>query len=155
MGLVGGLGFGCVVVALLAGWDDGLVAGSALLLVAYTLSLVFRDSPLDLSASLVAVALLACVEIGAWSLELGDGAEELRTRLSRVFVLLVGALVASALLLAVGSIRADAGLALWALGAGAALALLAVVTRAARVGLGIEARAASQDGGSGAAGEGL
>ena len=133
VGLVGALGFACVLVALLASWDDGLVAGSALLFVAYTLSLVVRDAPLDATAPLVSVALLACVEFGSWSLELRDGAEERPlARISYVSLLFVAALGASALLLAVGSVRVDAGLALWVVGAAAALALLAVVTRTAR-----------------------
>jgi hypothetical protein len=119
-------------VALLAAWDDGLVAGPAVLLVAYAVSLGNSGTALDRGAPLVAVGLLAIVEFGSWSLELRDGAEEWPlARLPRLGVLLVAALGASALVLAVGGVRTDAGLALWALGAAAAIGLLILIARPA------------------------
>jgi hypothetical protein len=127
------LGFAFVVVALLAMWEDGLVAGPGLLLAACALSLAFGEPALDRRAPLVGMGLLGLVELGSWSLELRDGAEEHPlARLSSVFLLLVAALAASTLVLAVGGARAGAGLALWVFGATAALALLALITHAAR-----------------------
>ena len=132
--LVGGLGVACVVVALFAVWDDGLVAGASLLLLAYIAWLGFSHPPLDRSAPLVGVGLLALVELGSWSLELRDGGEErLLARISRVLLLLAATLAVSALVLAFGGVRADGGIALWVVGAAAAFALLALLTRAARV----------------------
>jgi hypothetical protein len=70
------------------------------------------------------------VELGAWSLELGEGAEERPlARLPAVALLLVGGMAASSLILAAGSVRLDAGLLFWIVGAAAALALLAIVAR--------------------------
>lgn len=121
--------------ALVAAWDDGLVAGPALLLVGYALSLADRGTGLDWGAPLVAVALLGVVEFGSWSLELRDGAEERPlARLPQLGAVFVAALAASMLVLAVGSVRTDAGLALWALGAAAAIGLLALIMQPARSG---------------------
>lgn len=121
-------GVALVLVGLLAAWDDGLVAGPALLLVAYALSVGDSGPALDRAAPLVAVALLGVVEFGSWSLELRDGAEERPLeRLPAVTLLLGAAVAASAVVLAVGGIRTDAGLALWALGAAAAIGLLALI----------------------------
>jgi hypothetical protein len=118
-----------IVFALVAAWDGGLVAGPALLLVAYALSVADGGEALDRAAPLVAVGLLGVVEFGSWSLELRDGAEERPlVRLPSVFVVFGAALAASAVVLAVGGIRTDAGLALWALGAAAAIGLLALIT---------------------------
>ena len=132
--LFAGLGVACVVVALFAVWEDGLVAGALLLLLAYTAWLAFSHPPLDRSAPLVGAGLLALVELGSWSLELRDGGEErLLARVSRVLLLLGATLAVSALVLAFGGLRADAGIALWVVGAAAALALFTLLTRAARV----------------------
>jgi hypothetical protein len=123
-------GVGLIVVALLVPWEDGLVAGPALLLVAYALSIAAGG--LDPVAPLVAVGLIAIVEFGSWSLELRDGAEERPlARLPSLFLLFGGAFVSSALVLAGGSIQAGAGLALWALGAAAAIGLLTLIARPA------------------------
>jgi len=74
--LAGVAGVALILAALLVAWDDGLVVGSALLLVAYALSLADRGEAVDRAAPLVALALLAVVDFGSWSLELRDGAEE-------------------------------------------------------------------------------
>jgi hypothetical protein len=125
-------GVALILVALLAAWNDGLVAGPALLLVAYALSLADRGAAADRAAPLVAVGLLAAVEFGSWSLELRDGAEERPlARLPRLGLLLVGAGAASALVLTVGGVRTDAGLVLWALGAAAAIGLLVLIAQPA------------------------
>jgi hypothetical protein len=126
--LAGVAGVVLILVALLVAWDDGLVVGPTMLLVAYALSLADRGEALDRAAPLVAVGLLAVVEFGSWSLELRDGAEERPlARLPSVFLLLLGAAAASTLVLTVGGIRIGGGLALWALGAAAAIGLLALI----------------------------
>jgi hypothetical protein len=123
-------GVALVLVALLGRWDDGLVFGPALLVGGYALSLVDNDAGVDGIGALVALALLAVVELGAWSLELGEGAEERPlARLPSVALLLVGGMAATVLILAVGSIQLDGGLVFWVLGASAALALLALISR--------------------------
>jgi hypothetical protein len=132
-GLAGAAGFVGVVlvlVALLAAWDDGLVAGPAVLLVAYSVSIEDRGTGLDWGAPLVAVGLLAVVELGSWSLELRDGAEERPlARLPSVLLLFLGAAAASTLVLTGGGVRIDAGLALWALGAAAGIGLLILIAQ--------------------------
>jgi hypothetical protein len=121
-------GVAAIILALVAAWDAGLVAGPALLLVAYALSVADNGTALDRAAPLVAVGLLGVVEFGSWSVELRDGAEEQPlVRLPAVFLLLGAALAASTLVLAVGGVRPDAGLMLWVLGAGAAIGLLALI----------------------------
>jgi hypothetical protein len=128
--LAGIAGIALILVALLVAWDDGLVAGASLLLVAYALSLADRGEALDRAAPLVAVALLAVVEFGSWSLELRDGAEERPlARLPQIGLLLLGAAAASTLVVMVGGVRTDAGLALWALGAAAAIGLLVLIAQ--------------------------
>jgi hypothetical protein len=127
--LAGLAGVALVLLAVLAAWDGGLVAGPALLLAAYAMSLADDGSALDWAAPLVAVGLLGVIEFGSWSLELRDGAEERPlVRLPSVCVVFGAAFAASAVVLAVGGIRTDAGLALWALGAAAAIGLLALIT---------------------------
>jgi hypothetical protein len=103
--LAGVAGVALILAAVLVAWDDGLVVGSALLLVAYALSLADRGEAVDRAAPLVAVALLAVVDFGSWSLELRDGAEERPlARLPSVFLLLGAALAASTLVLTVGGV---------------------------------------------------
>jgi hypothetical protein len=118
-----------VLVALVRPWEDGLVAGAVLLLLAYTLSLAFAHRPLDNAAPLVAVGLVALVELGSWSLELRDGPEERPgRRLVPVLLLLAGSAVVSALVWSAGSVRSGGGIGLLVLGAGAGLGLLALLT---------------------------
>lgn len=122
-----------VLAALAAAWDDGLAAGPALLLVAYTLSLTSGRPTLDYSAPLVAAGLFALIELGSWSLELRDGAEQRpAARMPTLALLLLLALAASGLVLAVGSLRAGAGIGLWVVGAAAAAGLLALIAAPAR-----------------------
>lgn len=128
--LAGISGIALILVALLVAWGDGLVAGPALLLVAYALAVADGGTGLDPGAPLVAVALLAVVEFGSWSLELRDGAEERPlARLPSVLLLFLGAAAASTVVLTVGGVRTDAGLALWALGAAAAIGLLILIAQ--------------------------
>jgi hypothetical protein len=128
--LAGVAGVALILAAVLVAWDDGLVVGSALLLVAYALSLADRGEAVDRAAPLVAVALLAVVDFGSWSLELRDGAEERPlARLPSVFLLLGAALAASTLVLTVGGVHTGAGLVLWVLGAAAAIGLLILIAQ--------------------------
>ena len=130
-GLVGLTGLGgilFVLVALVAAWDDWLVAGAVLLFAAYAMSVAGGDAALDRAAPLVAVGLLGVVEFGSWSLELRDGAEERPVaRTPGVLLLLLAGLATSALVLVVGGIHVDTGLALWLLGAAAGVALLVLI----------------------------
>jgi hypothetical protein len=122
------IGLGALLAGLLALWEDGLTLGPAAIALGYGLSLAPGDTGLDRGAPLVAVGLLATVELGSWSLELRDGPEErLLPHLGRVLVLLVAAFAASLVVLSAGGIRADAGLALFAVGAAAALGLFALL----------------------------
>jgi hypothetical protein len=131
--LAGALGVAVVLAALVAAWDDGLIVGPALLLLAYALSLLSHDSAVDRRAPLVAAALLAVVELGSWSLELREGAEERPlARLPSILLLLVAAFAATAVVLAFGAVRSDAGLAVWALGVAAAIGLLGLIAASSR-----------------------
>jgi len=122
------IGLGMLVAALLGVWEDGLALGPAALALAYALSLAPGDVPLDRAAPLVAVGLLATVELGSWSLELRDGPEERRlAHLGLVLLLLVAAFAASVVVLASGGVRANAGIALYAAGVAAALGLFALL----------------------------
>lgn len=122
-----------VLAGLLGAWEDGLAAGPAVLVLGYALSLAPGHTPLDRGAPLVAVGLLAAVELGSWSLELRDGAEERPlAHLALVLALLAAAFAASLVVLAAGGLRTDAGIGLFVLGAAAALGLLALIARPAR-----------------------
>lgn len=122
------IGIGALLAGLLAAWEDGLALGPAAIAVGYALSLAPGDVALDRGAPLVAVGLLAAVELGSWSLELRDGPEErLLRHVGLVVVLLVAAFAASLVVLAVGGVQANAGIALYALGAAAALGLFALL----------------------------
>ena len=113
---------------LLAIWEDGLALGPAAIVLGYALSLAPGNAALDRGAPLVAVGLLAAVELGSWSLELRDGPEErLLAHLWRVLALLVAAFAISFVVLTVGGVRADGGVALFVIGAAAALGLFALL----------------------------
>ena len=117
-----------VLAGLLTSWEDGLALGPAAIALGYALSLAPGDVALDRGAPLVAVGLLVAVELGSWSFELRDGPEErLLPRLGRVLVLLVAAFAVSLVVLAVGGVRADAGIVLFVVGAAAALGLFALL----------------------------
>ena len=113
---------------LFAVWEDGLALGPATIALGYALSLAPGDVPLDRGAPLVAVGLLAAVELGSWSLELRDGPEErMLGRVGLVLVVLAAAFAVSIVVLSVGGVQADAGIALFAVGAAAALGLFALL----------------------------
>ncbi len=115
-----------VLAALLALWEDGLVAGPALLLVVYSVGLAGR--PLDREAPLLAAALLLLVHLGSWSLELRDGAEERPfAHLHTLLLLAVGAFLASSIVMIAGGVSVGGGIGLWTLGAAAAIGLFALL----------------------------
>jgi hypothetical protein len=124
------IGIGAMLAGLLAIWEDGLALGPAAIALGYALSLAPGETELDRGAPLVAAGLLSAVELGSWSLELRDGPEERPLGyLGRVVALLVAALAISLLVLSVGGVQANAGIALFALGAAAALGLFALLAR--------------------------
>jgi hypothetical protein len=123
-------GVALVLVALLALWDDGLVAGPALLLLAYTVSLTDGGPALDWAAPLVGAGLVGVVELGSWSLELRDGAEEASLRrLPAIALLLVASMAAGTVVLAMGTVQPAGGPALWAVGALTAIGILILIGR--------------------------
>lgn len=128
--LAAAVGVAFVVAALLVVWDNGLVAGPAMLLVAYALSLADNGTGLDWTAPLIGAGLVVVVELGSWSLELRDGAEEqpLR-RLPAIALLLAASLAASAVVLAMGAVHPAGGIALWTVGAMAAIGVLVLIRR--------------------------
>jgi hypothetical protein len=124
------IGIGALLAGLLSLWEDGLALGPAAIALGYALALAPGDTGLDRGAPLVAVGLLAAVELGSWSLELRDGPEEsLRAHLWRMLLLLGAAFAVSLVVLSVGGAGADAGIALFAVGAAAALGLFALLAR--------------------------
>jgi hypothetical protein len=109
-------------------WEDGLAVGPAAIAAGYALSLAPGDAALDRGAPIVAVGLVAAVELGSWSLELRDGPEERPLRhLVVVVPLIVAAFAVSLVVLSVGGVQANAGIALFALGALAALGLFVLL----------------------------
>jgi hypothetical protein len=117
-----------VLAALLATWEDGLVAGPAALLVAYTISLTGGRQPLSLSAPLVAAALLAVVDLSSWSLELREGSEQQPlAHLRTLTLLIIAALASSLLVLITAGAAIGGGIAVLGLGAAAAFGLFGLL----------------------------
>jgi hypothetical protein len=122
------IGIGALLAAVLGTWEDGLAVGPAAIAAGYALSLAPGDAALDRGAPIVAVGLVAAVELGSWSLELRDGPEERPLRhLVVVVPLIVAAFAVSLVVLSVGGVQANAGIALFALGALAALGLFVLL----------------------------
>jgi hypothetical protein len=132
-GFVGAVGAVVVLVAVTTASDDALIIGAILLFASYAISVADDGGGVDRAAPLVGAALLAVVEFGSWSLELGDGAEERpEARASRLALLVTAAAAASGVVLALGSMRVGGGLLLWIAAALAGIGLLALVGRPAR-----------------------
>lgn len=114
--------------ALLGFWDDGLVAGAALLLIAYAVSLSIGHRPFDAVAPVVAAALVALLDLGSWSLELRERSESSTLHhLRTLLALAIGGFAAGAAVFAAGNTRAGGGIGLWLIGAAAAAGLLALI----------------------------
>lgn len=126
-GVIGGVGVIFVVAALIGLWEDGVVAGPALLLIAYVTALVVTHHSLDPAAPILAAGLLVLVDVASWSLELRE-CRELSPlhRLRTLLPLTLAALALSAAVLAAGRLGSGGGIALWLLGAAAAVALFAL-----------------------------
>jgi hypothetical protein len=125
---MGGVGILLVFAALVGLWEEGLVAGSALLLIAYVSALAVAHHALDPAAPIFGAGLLALVDLGSWSLELRDSREtpplhHLRT----LAALTLGGLATSVAVLAAGELGTGGGIALWFLGAAAAAALFTMI----------------------------
>jgi hypothetical protein len=128
VGALGAAGVLLILAALLGFWEDGLVAGPMLLLIAYAVALAVSHHALDPAAPLLAAGFLALVDLGSWSLELSESREtpplyHLRTLL----VLTLGALGTSAAILAAGDLGSGGGIVLWLLGAAAVAAIFTTI----------------------------
>lgn len=122
------IGIGGMLAGLLALWEDGLALGAAAIVLGYALSLAPGDVLLDRGAPLVAVGLLAAVELGSWSLELRDGPEQRPlAHFGVVLAVLAAAFAVSLVVLSVGGVRTNFGIAAFAVGAAAALGLFALL----------------------------
>ena len=103
--------------------------------IAYTVSLVLRGSGVDGGAPLVAVALLLCAELAAWSIDeqFAIPAERpvLLARASALVALAVGSLVVATLVVSLSLVPAS-GLAWTVLGAAAAVGVVGLAVRLAR-----------------------
>lgn len=114
--------------ALVGLWEDGLVAGPALLLIAYASALAIAHHALDPAAPIFGAGLLALVDLGSWSLELRESREApALNHLRTLFVLTLGGLATSAAVLAVGDLGTGGGIALWLVGAAAASGVFVLI----------------------------
>lgn len=136
VGLLGAAGAVVLAVALLGGWP-GLVAPAAAALGAgYAVVVAAEGGPLDLSAPLVAVALLLVCELAYWSHELRvtspdePGARALHA--AWLALLALGSLVPCTALLVLAGAAPVSGIAVEAAGTLAAAAAVAAVVMLAR-----------------------
>jgi hypothetical protein len=135
-GALGGLGALCLAWALVRANAYLVPWPLALLGTAYAVALVVRGSGVDDAAPLVAVGLLLCGELAAWSID-----ERLAVRAERaVFVargaalaaLAFGSLLVATLAVALATAPAGAGLAWTILGAASTVAVVGVAVALAR-----------------------
>jgi hypothetical protein len=137
-GLIGGIGaIGAALLAyvLVRRRDDLLPWAVVPLGIAYTLSLVLHGSSVDGGAPLVAVGLLLCAELAAWSIDeqFAIPAERavVLARASALAALVAGSAVVATLVVALSLVPAS-GLAWTVLGAAAAVGVVALAVRVAR-----------------------
>jgi hypothetical protein len=108
----------------------------ALLGVAYAVELVVRGPRVDDAAPLVAVGLLLCGELAAWSIDerLPVAVEwaVTRTRAVALGALAFGSLAVAALVVALAAAPAGSGLAWTVVGAGSAVAVVGIAVTLAR-----------------------
>ncbi len=125
-------------------WEDALAFGPALLLVANTIALASSPATFERSVPFVASGLVVIVDLGAWSLELRDGPEQQPlAHLRTLGALALGALGASALVLAVGTEVIAGGFGVWLIAVTAALAMFTLIRRS---GLSVEPNATHDPG---------
>lgn len=108
----------------------------ALLGVAYAIALVLRGPHVDEGAPLVAVGLLLCAELAAWSVDerLPVAVERAvnQARAVALAALAFGSLAAAALVVALAAAPAGSGLAWTVVGAGSAVAVVGLAVGLAR-----------------------
>jgi hypothetical protein len=116
-----------VLAALVGLWEDGLVAGPTLLLIAFAAALAIAHHALDPAAPIFGAGLLALVDLGSWSLELRESRETPTLHhLHTLLPLTLGALATGAAVVAVGKLGTGGGIALWLIGAAAAAGVFAL-----------------------------
>lgn len=127
-GALGALGALCLAWALVRANADLVPWPLALLGAAYAIALLVRGSGVDDAAPLVAVGLLLCGELAAWSLDerFAIRAERavVTARASALGALAFGSLMAAALVIALASAPQGSGLAWTILGAASAVAIV-------------------------------
>jgi hypothetical protein len=132
---IGAIGAVLLAYALVRKHDELLPWAVILLGIAYTLSLVLHRSVVDGGAPLVAVGLLLCAELAAWSIDeqFSIPAERavVLARASALAALVVGGLVVATLVVALSLVPAS-GLAWTVLGAAAAVGVVGMAVRLAR-----------------------
>ena len=135
-GGLGGLG-AAVLLLLLARADAELIPWPlACLGTAYAVALVVAGRAVDDAAPLVAVGLLLCGELAAWSIDerlrIPEERAVVRARALTLGALTLGSLAVAALLVALAASPAGGGLAWTALGAASAVAVVALAVGLAR-----------------------
>jgi hypothetical protein len=130
---VGGIGALSLLGLLVRGAEELLPWALGLLGAAYAIAIAARGAGVDEGAPLVAVALLLCGELAAWSLDERARIHAERRvvvlRATAVFALALAGIGASALVIGLAAARLGGGLAWTAAGAVAAVLVLAVVAR--------------------------
>jgi hypothetical protein len=136
VGIIGAAGAGFLLFVLVRRAERMLPRALACLAGAYALSLFAHGPALDERAPLVAVALLLCGELAAWSTQEGQSLATPRAvtaaRAVALATLTFGGLVAATLVVAFAAAPAGRGLGWTLLGAAAAVGVLAVVARLAQ-----------------------
>jgi hypothetical protein len=135
-GALGGVGALLLVLLLVRARAELVPWPPAVLGVAYAIELVVRGTRVDDAAPLVAVGLLLCGELAAWSIDerLPIVAERavVRARAAALGALAFGSLTVAALVVALAAAPAGSGLAWTVVGAGSAVAVVGLAVGLAR-----------------------
>ena len=135
-GGIGGLGAVLLVALLVRANADLIPWPLACLGTAYTVALVVAGRGVDDAAPLVAVELLLCGELAAWSIDerlrIPEERAVVRARTLALGALALGSLAVAALVVALAASPAGGGLAWTALGAASAVAVVALAVGLAR-----------------------
>jgi hypothetical protein len=135
-GALGGLGAALLVLLLVRADADLLPWPLACLGTGYAIALVVAGRAVDNAAPLVAVGLLLCGELAAWSIDerlrIPEERAVVRSRALALSALALGSLAVAALLVALAASPAGGGLAWTALGAASAVAVVALAVGLAR-----------------------
>jgi hypothetical protein len=135
-GALGGTGALLLVLLLVRARPELVPWPPALLGVGYAVELAIRGSRVDEAAPLVAVGLLLCGELAAWSIDerfpVAVEQAVLRARALALGTLAFGSLVLAALVVALAAAPAGSGLAWTVVGAASAVAVVALAVRLAR-----------------------